>query len=102
MESSAEFFNGLLKDFEQLFKEKKITIIECKDNTTGKIIHAIAATRVDPASKLLEFIPVAVLWDKNPTQSMSITDNPVLAIQKSVDDWAREADAMQCDPMILN
>ena len=102
LELTTDFFEGLLKQYESLFENKQVSIVECKQHSDGKIVYALAATLINPVTQLLEFTPIAFLWDKNPKMSMTLTNDPIMASQKSMDSWAKEANLTIVSSKTLN
>jgi hypothetical protein len=103
MELNTEFFDNFLKKIESLFEDKNMSIIECKNKEDGETFYALAATKVNPVTQLLEFTPICFFWNKNPMLSMEVTERPLCASQRSLSEWADEAaNAEIVDIRVLN
>jgi len=103
IELNTEFFANFLKKIEGLFEDRNMSIVECKRKDDGETFYALAATRVNPVSQLLEFTPICFFWNKNPMLSMEVTEKPLCASQKSLSEWADEAaNAEVVDIRVLN
>lgn len=102
IELNTEFFANFLKKIEGLFEDRNMSIVECKRKDDGETFYALAATRVNPVSQLLEFIPICFFWNKNPMLSIEVTERPLCASQKSLSEWADEAANAVVDIKVLN
>lgn len=95
MELNSEFFDNFLTKIADIFEAKNMSIVECKRKEDGETFYALAATKVNPMTKLLEFTPICFFWNKNPIMSMDITEKPLCASQKTLEEWADEATDME-------
>jgi hypothetical protein len=103
LELSTEFFDNFLSKIEGLFEDRNMSIIECRRKEDGETFYALAASKVNPVTQLLEFTPLCFFWNKNPMMSMEVAEKPLCASQKSLAEWADEAaNAEIVDVRVLN
>ena len=101
MELEKDFYKNLLERLTKLFKEGEMALLHYKDND-GKDIIVLAQVKVNPVSQNLDIKPFANFWDKNPGTGLTPLERPILALQKPLEDWNKEAKASVPDPMMLN
>lgn len=101
MELNTEFYNRLLTQIEELYSKNNLSICEYRKHN-GDRIKALSRVQINPMSQGLEFVPLAFLWDKNPMLSMKLAERPVLAIQKPISEWEKEAKEVKVSSFLLN
>lgn len=102
MQTNYEFFSDILNDVTNFSDGRSLSIVECVRHSDNKRVFCLAATRVNPVSQELEFQLLAVLFEKNPFMEMDLVQSPVHASQKSMEDWAKEAEMTVANIKELN
>jgi len=102
LELSEDFFDNFLNNIENLFTSKNMSIVECKRNSDNEIFYALAATKINPLTKSLDFTPICFFWNKNPKMEMKITSQPLVSSQKTLTEWIQEADMTVVNVRNLN
>ena len=101
--ASIDFFPKLLVLIANGFSNKDICILECQEQESGNVVRVLAAIRVDDATRKIEFIPIATLFETNPMAGLKMVNGgAILASQRPIQDWVDEAHSKKCNISNLN
>jgi len=96
------FYDKYLNDIQDAFLSNKMCIIECLEKSTGDTVKVLAAVRVNEFTQELGFLPIAILYDKNPMMNLVLDEQNIIASQKSLDEWAEDSNKIVVDLKALN
>lgn len=94
-------YNKLLSDMADAFLKKEMALVLCLDSHDNEEI-VLAKVTIDPVSQNLDVMPYAKFWYKNPLAGLTMTEYPIIAIQKPLTQWNKDAKISVCDYKILN